>query len=304
MSTRFRFSVVLSVAFAVLVLSVSIPLGFLLVSRQRSSLISEFVNRADVLLGAMASGAEMQVRQQEEGLFAAQDLLMTRTSMPEALFATISGPDRSFKPTDPKDFVWASDEKRFDNEYEAGHFNRAAETVDDTLARSVVPSLQRSIDDDCRTRLAPLLQQYQGLRAERAKLLSSWNAESKVRFAGLTSAIVQVSRNIDSRAKALHAGRGTLETFSPESRLLPTYLFYKPIIFYNRAADAAEATFYQGMVRLQISTDTLITRIDESKRLVVISVAVIDDAAFILGILASIVIARIFFPPRRRTEMT
>ena len=146
---RLKFTLLMVILVTMIVLIVSIPLGFQMVNKQRTSLATGLQSSANILLGALASSAESQFRLQDDRASSRPpDMPSLRSTMAEAVYTTITGPDRNFRPTDPKDFVWASDEKRFADELKAGRFNIAAEKVDDELARSVVPALQKKVDSE------------------------------------------------------------------------------------------------------------------------------------------------------------
>ena len=294
---RLKFTLLMVILVTMIVLIVSIPLGFQMVSRQRFSLVTGLQTSANILLGALASSAEAQIRLQDEGLGAAQDLLSLRSTMDEAVYTTISGPDRNYRPTDPKDMVWASDEKRFDDELKAGTLNRAAEKVDDQLGRTVIPALQKKVDSDGAAELSTLIDQYRALQGQGADLQKKTDPASKTQLAAIRTQLAAAAKQIDARAKELYAGTATLEPFNVGSRLLPTYLFYKPVIFYNRAPNLADTTFYQGMIRLEVRTDKISRQIDESIASILKIASAIALAAIALGILGAIILANITVTP-------
>jgi serine phosphatase RsbU (regulator of sigma subunit) len=220
--------------------------------------------------------------------------------MAEAVSTTITGPDRSFRPTDPKDVVWASDEKRFADELKAGRFNIAAEKPNDDLARTVVPALQKNVDTDGAAKLSSLIDEYRNLRGQQSNLQGKTDAASKAQLVAVNDRLTQAGKDIDTQAKTLYGVSGTFEPFNPNSRLLPTYLFYKPVIFYNRAQNLADTTFYQGMIRLQVKTDTINRQIDDSIGSILRTASGIALAAIAMGILGAIIMASITVTPIRR----
>jgi HAMP domain-containing protein len=297
---RLKFTLFMVILVILIVLIVSVPLGFQMVSKQRTSLATGLQNSANILLGALASSAETQFRQQDQGFLAAVDMPNLRTTMAEAVSTTITGPDRNFRPTEAKDVVWASDEKRFADELKAGRFNIAAENVNDELARSVIPALQKKVDSDGTSKLATLIDEYRSLRGQQSNLQGKTDAASKAQLVAVNDRLTQAGKDIDTQAKVLYAGSSTLEPFNPNSRLLPTYLFYKPVIFYNRAQNLADTTFYQGMIRLQVKTDTINRQIDDSIGSILRTASAIALAAIALGILGAIIMASITVTPIRR----
>ncbi|MGA2639598.1 MAG: SpoIIE family protein phosphatase [Spirochaetia bacterium] len=297
---RLKFTLLMVILVTMIVLIVSIPLGFQMVSRQRTSLATGLQSSANILLGALASSAETLFLQQEQGFFGAVGMSNLRSTMTEAVSTTISGPDHDFRPTDPKDAVWDSDEKRFADEEKAGRFSRGSETVGDQLAKSVIPALQKKIDSEGAAKLAPLIDEYRNFQGQAKNLLGKTDATSKAQLTAVNEKLAQVSKDIDSQAKDLYAASGTLEPFNPNTRLRPAYLFYKPVIFYNRAQNLADTTFYQGMIRLQVKTDTINRQIDDSINSILRTASAIALAAIALGILGAVIMASITVTPIRR----
>ncbi len=74
MGLRLKFTLLMVVLVTMIVLIVSVPLGFQMVSRQRISLATGLQNSANILLGALASSAETQIRQKDQGFFGAPDM--------------------------------------------------------------------------------------------------------------------------------------------------------------------------------------------------------------------------------------
>jgi HAMP domain-containing protein len=297
---RLKFTLLMVVLVTMIVLIVSIPLGFQMVNKQRASLATGLQNSANILLGALASSAELQFKQEEQGFFGAVGMANLRSTMTEAVSTTITGPDHNFRPADPKDAVWDSDEKRFADEQKAGKFGIAAETVGDELGRSVIPALQKKIDSDGTAKLATLIDQYSRLRGQQADLQGKADQASRAAANAVGEQVTQTGRDIDAQAKSLYGMSSTLEPFDPNARLRPTYLFYKPVIFFNRAPKVADTTLYQGMIRLQVRTDTINRDIDNSISAILRTASAIALAAIALGILGAVVMASITVTPIRR----
>ena len=295
---RLKFTLLMAILATMIVLIVSIPLGFQMVSSQRISLAKGLQNSANILMGALASSAEIQFLQKEQGFFGAVGMSALRSTMPEAVYTTISGPDVNFRATDPKDFVWDSDEKRFADELKAGQFRIASEKVDDELARTVIPALQKKVDSEAAAKLQPLIDQFRSLQGQYKNLLAR-NA-AKDQLASVNDQLAQVSRDISTQAKSLYAVSGTLEPFDPARRLGSSYLFYRPVVFYNRAENLADTTFYQGMIRLQVRTDAINRQIDDAITGIIRTAGLIALGAIALGILGAIILANITVTPIRR----
>ena len=300
MGLRLKFTLLVVILVILIVLVVSFPLGVQMVNTQRRSLAADVQSKANILLGALATSAETQFRAQDQGFLAAEDIPALSATMPQAEYTTITGPDVHFRPTDPKDFVWASNQKKFADELAAGTFNSASEQVNDDLARTVVPGLQKKIDADLMATLSSAIDEYRTLRGQRDALTGKTDQASKDKLATLTSQLRAKSKDIDTQARAAYEKSGTLEPWNGSARLRTTYLFYIPVVYYNRAPNIADTTFYQGMVRLQVNTSTINRQIDDAINAILRTAGLIALLAIALGVLGAIILANITVTPIRR----
>jgi hypothetical protein len=297
---RMKFTLLMVILVAMIVLIVSVPLGFQMVSRQRLALVTGLTNNANILMDALASSAETQYRLGTDGFVEAVNIPRLRTAMTEADYTTITGPDPSLTPVPyPKDFVWASDESGFAAQRTRGTFQIAKQVVRDGLAPAI-PSLQKQIDGDALKKFATVIDEYRTLQGQANELRTKTDASSKTRLAAVIVQEGQKSAELDTLAKAEYAHFSTLEPFNSTGRLRPTYLFYKPIIYYNRAPIFADTSFYQGMVRLEVKTDAITRQINESIGAILKIAGSIALAAIALGVLGAIIMASITVTPIRK----
>jgi len=302
---RLKFTLLMVVLVTMIVLIVSIPLGLQMISNQRYALASGLQKQANILLNALESSAKTQFRLGEQGFLGTESMPNLRNAMTETNYTTITGPDPVanplLKPTDPKDFVWASDQKRFADELNVTkNFRIAKETVEDELAKGIIPQLQKSVDADGVKKFSILIDQYRNLKGRQKALLTKTDAASKAQLSDVTVQLGAVSLSLDAQAKAELGNPTTLEGFDPSKPLKPTYLFYKPVVFYNRAELDADTTFYQGLIRLEVKTAAITQSIDDSIRRILAIAGMIALAAMGLGVLGAILMANITVTPIRK----
>jgi len=293
---RLELAILVVALVALVVVLISVQLGVQAVRNQRAALLSGFQKQASLLMDTLAANAEYEFRLKEDGFLGAEMMPGLRTAMPETTFATISGPDPLsnpyLKPTDQKDFVWASDQKRFSDELHiTKNFQIARESVDDDLAMDVREQLQRRIDTDAARDLSPFVDEYRALSSQFRALLLRRDAASRAQADAAYRQVGAVLAVLDSRAKAEFGQVGSLPVFDPNKPLAPTYLFYRPVIFYNRAPLEADTSFYQGLIRLEVRTDALQRQIDKSIPPVIGTVGTAALAALGLGVLGAILVA-------------
>jgi HAMP domain-containing protein len=301
---RLKFILLTVVLVTLIVLAVSIPLGLQAVNRQTQALASGLQNQANILMDALAASAETQFRLGETGFEGALGMTKLRSAMAEATYTTITGPDPvanpGLKPTDPKDYVWASDQQRFVDELGRGQFHIAKETVADDLARNIAGQLQKQIDGDAVRKLSSVIDQYRSLSAQYKSLLDKNDAASKTQRDTVNAQLKTVADTVDTQTKAEFGRGASLPVFDPNKALAPTYLFYRPIIYYNNAALEADTTFYQGLIRLEVKTAAITRQISESIRAIFRTAGAIALAAIGLGVLGAIIMANITVTPIRK----
>ncbi len=309
---RLKFTLLMVVLVTLIVLIVSIPLGLIMVNRQQVSLTDGLQSSANILLGALASGATNQFRLNNQGLGGAvRDLPSLRATMKEATYATITG--RSFTdaeinsfnvkpavsgPGDGKDYVWASDQKRFVDELNARTFTPAQEPVGDKLSK-MIPALQKEIESDAAVKLANDVNEYRTLSGQYKDLLARTGAASQAQAKGVLDSMTQKLLDIDTKARELYSNSATTEPLVA-GHLRPTYIFYKPVIFYNAAENLADTAFFQGMIRVEVRTDDISKKIGEAYGAILRIAGPIALFAIALGILGAIIMASITVTPIRR----
>ena len=285
----------------VLLLTVSAFIfGVLVVGQQsRRSLADGLGKRSRLLIGTIAAKAEAELRKgtANGGDIGISSVPDTINQMAEARFTTITGPadPLRFPNTSKRDFVWASNADPWKTRRATGFFQVAADQEKDSVAVAVVAELQKGINDTALRSLTAELgdwhkarERYQELNAQRVR-----SAQQQVEYAEILRNLPRKIAHIDSVLNTL-PGNDTyseppLDTHKP---LAPHYLFYKPIVYFV----PLDNSFYQGLVRLEVSTGTITRQIsDVWKRLIAVMAFTI-----IMGILGSIIVARITVKPIRR----
>jgi hypothetical protein len=301
---RMKFILLTVVLVTLIVLIVSIPLGLQMVSRQTQALASGLQNQAKILMDALAASAETQFRLGEAGFEGASGLPKLRSAMSDATYTTISGPDpvtnALLRPTDEKDWVWASDQQRFVDELNGKSFKIAKERVDDPLAKGVVAQLQKQIDGDAARKFSTLIDENRALVSQYNQLLTKTDAASKAQLADVSAKLNEASTAIETQAKGEFGKVRSLPDFDATKTPEPKYLFYRPVIYYNKAKLEPDTSFYQGLIRLEVKTDAIRKQISDSISTIITIAGLIALAAIGLGVLGAIIMANITVGPIRK----
>jgi hypothetical protein len=306
---RLKFTLLMVVLVTMVVLIVSVPLGYQMINRQSVSLASGMQSEAGILLDALAASAETQIFNsidavtRNDAYVVMKEIPKLRVAMTAATYTTITGPNpernAGLKPVDPKDFVLASDQKLFADQLQAGNFQIAIQTVNDDISRSIAAELQKKIDSEAGAKFATLIEEYRSLKGEQETLKTKTDPGSKARSDEVNALLGTKQKALDSLARAEYGKASTVETFDPV-RLSPTYLFYRPIIFYNRAVLSADTSFYQGLVRLEVETGAISKQIRDAFWSIFTTAGGIALLAIALGVLGAIIMANITITPIRK----
>ncbi|HVO38873.1 MAG TPA: SpoIIE family protein phosphatase [Spirochaetia bacterium] len=300
---RLKFTLLMVVLVTIIVLIVSVPLGVQMIGQQSQSLADGLEKRTSLLIGTIAASAEAEIRKGatgggDVGIGSVTD---TIKPMEEAKFTTITGPadPARFPNTPARDFVWASNSDSWKKRKSSGTFQVAMEQEKDDLSQTVVPDLQRRINDAAPRALAAELSDWQKARDRFQELdaIRGRSAAEQAEENGILKDLPKKVANIDSALKTLPENAvDSVPPFDPHKALAPRYLFYKPIVFFV----PADKSFYQGLVRLDVDTTTITRQTRESRNGLIRSTALIALAAIGLGILGAVIMASITVTPIRR----
>lgn len=300
---RLKFTLLMVVLVTIIVLIVSVPLGVQMIGQQSQSLADGLEKRTDLLIGTIAASAEAEIRKGtanggDIGISSVPDIIKP---MEEARFTTITGPADALRyPNTPaRDFVWASNSDSWKKRKAAGTFEVAMEQEKDVLSATVVPDLQKRINDTAPRSLAAELDDWQKSRDRYQELDAMRNRTpaAQSEYAAILRDLPKKIANIDSALKTLPENDVYSEPrFDPHRPLAPRYLFYKPIVYFV----PGDRSFDQGLVRLEVDTTTITRQIADSTNRLIRSTALIALAAIALGILGAVIMANITVTPIRR----
>jgi Stage II sporulation protein E (SpoIIE)/HAMP domain len=300
---RLKFTLLMVVLVTIIVLIVSVPLGVQMIGQQSHSLADGLDKRTRLLIGTIAASAEAEIRKGtanggDVGISSVPDIIKP---MEEAVFTTITGPADAtrFPNTSARDFVWASNSDAWKKRKAAGTFEVAIEQEKDELSASIVPDLQKRVNDAAPRTLAAELEDWQKAR-DRVQELSGLPNRTAKQQAELKTILTDLPKKvtaIDNGLKTLpENGVYSSPPFDPHKPLAPRYLFYKPIVYFH----PEDKSFYQGLVRIEVNTTTITRQIADSRNGLIRSTALIALAAIALGILGAVIMASITVTPIRK----
>ncbi len=300
---RLKFTLLMVVLVTIIVLIVSVPLGVQMIGQQSQSLADGLEKRTQLLIGTIAASAEAEIRKGtanggDVGIGTVPDIIKP---MEEARYTTITGPadPLRFPDTPARDFVWASNSDEWKKRKAEGLFQVAMEQENDALSATIVPQLQKRINDAAPRALVAELDDWQKARDRYQQLDAKRyrTPQEQAEYASILKDLPKKISAIDSALKTLPQNEVYSEpAFDPHKALAPRYLFYKPIVYFV----PGDRSFYQGLVRLDVDTTTITRQIADSTISLIRSTALIALLAIALGILGAVIMANITVTPIRR----
>ncbi len=271
-SLAVKFSVLMISLVIMIAAGVAVPLILQMIPREQKMLAEGLRARASILIESVASRATAAVRSGEGGFVTVLSLPLEISAMPnEAISMTISGP-RSQSRTDvspsedpgDRDYLWATN----DPAYNGVEFDPGEIPVSD-------PVMDPARVADLATRLNE----------------AAASAIAKLSRTGGTSEAEAEVESVLARLAGEARHSGSFPEFDAE-KPAPTYLFYRPL-----AAASDTGSFFIGLVRLVISTQTIVDRVTAARDTLLRSAGLIALAAVVMGGIGAIALASIATRP-------
>ena len=304
---RLKFTLLVVVLVILVVLIVAVPLGYQMTNNQQTVLATGLRKQSEILIGSLSSAATSQIKLRSEGYATIAEVPSGRTAMAEALHATITGPatrpengpDPNAQPGAVRDFVWASDEKKWKDLRDAGTFKPAELPADDELAAAgIVKDFQQEIEDKLSAAMGTQISRYLDLREQGKALESGPRRASPERINEARLELRRLGREIDRDLAEQLAALGPLRSYPAFETRTPVdqYIFYYPIVYF----DPEDSYLSHGMVRLSVGTEAIRQSIARAQIDLLRITGLIALLAVALGVVGAIILASITVTPIRR----
>jgi methyl-accepting chemotaxis protein len=274
---RAKFAMFISILVILVVLMVSIPLGFYMIDTQRQNLAVGLQQRAAVLLQSLTSGAGAYLPAEnalELGLLPSQV-----SAMEDAVYTTITGPpaEGSGLEAGNYEYVWASNDPNLSAKIDDEELRRGISVINDAVS-PLVADLKEQINRQAEQSVSAMAEEISRLSDEARSLALRGDQEGRGRLAELQDAIADLESRINERLARIADITGSVPEYDPES-LSPEqtrFVFFRPIVYRGRT----EGAYFHGIVRLEISTESILAEIAGSQ----------DRLLWITGIVALIAV--------------
>ncbi len=292
LTTKFTLTISLLVIFVVLL--VSIPIGIRTLETQSTILASGLEQRARVLLESAAQGAKSYLP--GRNVLELSLLPNQASAVSEARYLTITGFGSSGA-TDP-DVVWASNDPGLADKIDGPSLVAGASLLRDALS-PMIPTMAAELDAKAQESVGAIAESIQQLQDEGRVLATRLDAESQSRLEQIAGGARDLERTLSERLASLSDAAIASEPAFDSGAIgleAAEYVFYKPILF----RQGRETIYYRGLVRLAVSTETIVEQIRDARAALIRSVALYAALALLLGIGGSFGLSRIIVGPLMR----
>ncbi|MCL2294999.1 MAG: SpoIIE family protein phosphatase [Spirochaetes bacterium] len=290
MGLRLKFTLFVVFIIIAVVLMIALPLGRFMLDTQKNNLVTGLQRQVEVLLDNITHNARLHLpgaNMIELGL-----LPLQREAIPDAKYVTITS--RGLGNAVGHDFLWVSDDPDIFSKINAREIVPGRDRVSDPVS-AMIEELEERINNEAAERVLSYSHEVDRLGREAIALVGIAGREAALQelqnqIREYDQVITRLLRDI-GRVIYSHPPID-LENYDIEDRV---YIFYKPIIFRQPGED----TFFRGVVRLGVSTSSLLAEVRNSNMILVQQTLVIATIAVVFGIIAALILSTVIIRPIR-----
>lgn len=340
MGLRVKFTLFVVMLVVAVVGMLAVGLGTVTLTNQREILAQGLKDRVDVLMGSISSGARPLLQDAGNNALSIDELPGQIMQMAEARYATISGesflalsPDSLSEeeiaslqaPRDTTateyDYVWGTNDPRLEDAGrdvaddpvgglprtpvpENTQLSLGVTQVEDSVS-DLIPALAEEVNRRVSEALGELPQQIVQAREIEAAVSQRFLFEGTASqeewdqaLDNLGTLTQRASERLDEVTSEVQSyPEFSVEAFDRDQR---EYIFYKPIAYLGSSGEATDGRFFRGVVRMGVSTDLIVERIDAAREAIIRITIIIAAAAIGAGILGALLLATIVVTPIRK----
>jgi serine phosphatase RsbU (regulator of sigma subunit) len=290
MGLRLKMASFIIVLVILVVLMVSAPLYIVMTRTLERTLLQGLRNRSAVLLEGIASSVRTYMplgKLQELSYLPSQSAVI-----PEAGSLTITAyPARDRYSS----LVLASDDPDIDAKVDTVVLEPGLSMLTDTLSQKS-GDRARELNERARERAGDISAALKSLNEEAGTLVNKRDIESVRRSRVIAVTVQSLEARLNEQLNELGREIGSEPAFSTVSlkeNKSRSYVFYKPLLY---RLDTDE-DYYRGLIRLEVSIDSIITEVRSGQGLVLELTAVVALIAVVMGVLGALIFSSLILRP-------
>ncbi|MCL2472192.1 MAG: SpoIIE family protein phosphatase, partial [Treponema sp.] len=292
---RFKLASFTIVLVLVVVTMVSVPLYYMMTRTQRETLLQSLWDRSGVLLEGLASStrAYLPMANPELELI---NLPAQMAAIPEAHYVTITGYGSGT--TIYNDYVWASNDPDILSKIDTTDLRPGISRIQDELSGRLV-DIGTELNSQARSAVGDLSKNITDLTQEAVSLALKTDAESQRRMNDIQVTTRTFQSRITAALSEIGKGVGSQPEFSTSN--LPAdrnrnFILFKPVMFRQGSDD----NYFRGLIRLEISIDSIQAQITSGQRQLLITILVIAAIVIIIGTIGALILSTLIIRPIRK----
>lgn len=302
-----RFKLILFTVVLVLMVSllVSLPLGYIMVQTQEQSLSKGLEDRVNVLLESLSSGTKAYMP--TENVLELSYLPGQSSALEEANFVTITGykSNENDYENSTLDYVWATNDQYITGEdgteiigIDTDRFTPGiSKLVDENILQ--ITKTCKEVNKEAVEKAGEIGANIAKLNAEGAKLALRTDAVSVARRDEIADITTQLTTRMTDNLNEIsnrYSSSYPLYDSGKLNRTNTEYVFYRPVLYRSGSSDV----YVRAIVFISVSTKSLISELDASRRIIYFTAAGIALFAVIIGAIGAIILASIIVNPIRK----
>ncbi|MFP3042590.1 SpoIIE family protein phosphatase [Treponema primitia] len=275
---------------------VSGPLYALMTRTQEETLLQGLWDRSAVLMEGLASSARAYLPSRSSAALELSYLPAQASALPEARYVTITGFGAAS--TLFTDHIWATNDPDILTKIDTADLEPGISRLEDLLSPRV-EELADELNNRARREVGDLAASIAGLNQEGVSLALRTDQESILRLESiqettpglekqLTERLTEIAREIRSEP--------AFSTLRVDKKVGTSFIFYKPVMF----RQGSEDVYLRGLIRLEVSIDSIIAQIAQGQRSLLRVLMVIALTAIIIGAVGALALSALIIRPIKR----
>ncbi|MGL4982984.1 MAG: PP2C family serine/threonine-protein phosphatase [Treponemataceae bacterium] len=294
-SLRFKIMFLTSILVIMIVLLVSISLGYIMIKSQEETLAKGLKDRVSVLLDGVSSGVRAHLPSQN--ILELSFLPQQSQAIEEAFFVTITG-----LPSDGNNinlnYIWATNDENINEKIDSKTLVFGESYLNDQTMHAI-NNKALALNMQAIDTAGYFSKEIDMLTKEGITLALQTDQASVERREEIQTVTRQLNNRIIAElARLSKQGFSSLPAFDGTSfdRKNTNYTFYQPVLY----RQGAEQNFVRGIVMVSVSTEALIKQLDVARDQIIITGAIIAIIATVIGAVISLIIASIIIIPIKK----
>jgi hypothetical protein len=276
MGLRIKFALFVTLVVFTVVLLLSIPLGVYMIRTQQRNLANGLKERTEVLLDSVSTGARNFLRTSD--IIELGRLSEQGESFEDVTFVTVTG--KTPQDQENADYIWDTSDKQINEKIDTPEYYPGSGLEE---AGALVNRIQ-----ELQVLITPLA---------RKVALETATAIEKEQYDALQDELRTDRDHLDAILRKIGDIKLSEPAFNIEemNSAITEYTFFKPVVY--RQTTGAGTTYYQGMVRIGITTENILNEIRKSRTNLILINGGFAFVALLIGIIGALILAAVIIRP-------